>query len=107
MSSKMVRPIAPDLHPIATGNYRIATPAIEEFCELVTRCLRYRTTGALIYGPSRIGKTRAIEYVRPLLAETYPTLNTPRQAQRDCHTGVTERCISILEYSATERPSAG
>jgi hypothetical protein len=29
--------------------------------------------GALIYGPSRIGKTRAIEYVRLLLARNYTT----------------------------------
>jgi hypothetical protein len=76
MSFKMVRPIAPDLHPIATGNYRVATPAIEEFYELVMRCLRYRTTGALIYGASRIGKTRAIEYIRLLLAETHPKITT-------------------------------
>jgi hypothetical protein len=76
MSAKMTRPIAPDLHPLATGNYRIATPAIQEFYELVTRCLRYRTTGALIYGPSRIGKTRAIEYVRLLFAETHPKITT-------------------------------
>lgn len=76
MSTNMIRPIAPDLHPLATGNYRIATPAIQEFYELVTRCLRYRTTGALIYGPSRIGKTRAIEYVRLLLAENHPKITT-------------------------------
>jgi hypothetical protein len=76
MSFKMVRPIAPDLHPVVTGNYRVATPAIEEFYELVMRCLRYRTTGALIYGASRIGKTRAIEYIRLLLAETHPKITT-------------------------------
>lgn len=39
------------------------------------RCLRW-TTGALIYGASRIGKTRAIEYVRLLLAETHPKITT-------------------------------
>ena len=76
MSLKLPRPIAPDLHPIATGNYRIATPAIQELHELVMRCLRYRTTGALIHGASRIGKTRAIEYVRLLLAETHPKITT-------------------------------
>jgi hypothetical protein len=32
--------------------------------------------GALIYGPSRIGKTRAIEYVRLLLARQYPKITT-------------------------------
>ncbi len=55
------RPIAQALHPIETGNYRVATPAIEAFYALIERCLRYRITGALIYGPSRIGKTRSIE----------------------------------------------
>ena len=76
MSASIHRPISPDLHPLATGNYRIATPAIQAFHELVMRCLRYRTTGALIYGASRIGKTRAIEYLRLLLAETHPKITT-------------------------------
>lgn len=76
MSLKTPRPIAPDLHPIATGNYRIATPAIQEIHELVMRCLRYRTTGALIHGASRTGKARAIEYVRLLLAQTHPKVTT-------------------------------
>ena len=71
-----VRPIDPALHPIETGNYRIATPAIQAFSELVNRCLRYRITGALTYGPSRIGKTRAIEYLRLLLARSHPKLTT-------------------------------
>lgn len=56
-NAKITRPIASDLHPIVTGNYRIATPTIEEFNALITRCLRYRITGALIYGASCIGKT--------------------------------------------------
>jgi thymidine kinase len=70
------RPIDPSLHPIETGAYRVATPAIEAFCNLVQRCLRYRITGALIYGPSRIGKTRAIEYVRLWLSVTQPKMVT-------------------------------
>jgi len=68
MSQQFPRPIDPSLHPLVTGNYRLATPAIEALYELVTRGLRYRIPGALIYGPPRIGKTRAIEYVRLLLA---------------------------------------
>ena len=71
-----VRPIDPALHPIETGNYRIATPAIQTFYELIGRCLRYRITGALAYGPPRIGKTRAIEYLRLLLSETHPKITT-------------------------------
>ena len=70
------RPIAQALHPIETGNYRVATPAIEAFYALIERCLRYRITGALIYGPSRIGKTRSIEYLRLLLSETHPRATT-------------------------------
>ncbi|MEX3859709.1 AAA family ATPase [Paraburkholderia sp. BR10923] len=62
MSVEIPRPIDPSLRPLATGNYRIATPAIEVLHELVMKCLRYPIMGALIYGPPRIGKTRAIEY---------------------------------------------
>lgn len=58
-SSSASRPLDPALHPIETGGYRIATPAIQAFSDLVNRCLRYRITGALTCGPSRIGKTRA------------------------------------------------
>jgi AAA domain len=76
MSLKIPRPVDPSLHPLVTGNYRLATPAIEGFYELVTRCLRYRIMGALIYGPSRVGKTRAIEYARLLLAREYPKITT-------------------------------
>ena len=72
----IIRPIAMDLHPIETGNYRVATPAIEAFHDLILRCLRYRIPGALIYGPSRTGKTRAIEYLHLLLAETQPKITT-------------------------------
>lgn len=76
MSLEVPRPIDPSLHPLVTGNYRLATPAIEAFYELVARCLRYRIPGALIYGPPRIGKTRAIEYVRLLLARQHPKMSS-------------------------------
>lgn len=76
MSRQLPRPIDPSLHPLVTGSYRLATPAIEAFYELVTRCLRYRIMGALIYGPSRVGKTRAIEYMRLPLARQYPKITT-------------------------------
>jgi hypothetical protein len=59
MSLQIPRPIDPALHPLATDNYRIATPAIEAFYDLILKCLRYRIMGALIYGPPRIGKTRS------------------------------------------------
>jgi hypothetical protein len=76
LEATCARPVDARLHPIETGNYRIATPAIQAFADLIERCLRYRITGALAYGPSRIGKTRAIEYLRLLLAERHPRITT-------------------------------
>jgi hypothetical protein len=70
------RPLAIELHPLETGNYRIATAAIQAFYDLITKCLRYRIPGALVYGPSRIGKTRAIEYLRLLMAANFPKITT-------------------------------
>jgi hypothetical protein len=78
MSLHIQRPVDPSLHPLVTGNYRIATPAIESFDELVVSCLRYRVTGAIIYGAPRIGKTRSIEYVRLLLGRTSEGDKLPR-----------------------------
>lgn len=72
MSLQLSRPVDPSLHSLVTVNYRIATPAIESFYELVVSSLRYRVTGALIYGAPGIDKTRSIEYVRLLLARNIP-----------------------------------
>lgn len=76
MTARLNRPLALELHPLETGNYRIGTPAIQSFYDLVCKCLRYRITGALVYGPSRIGKTRSIEYLRLLLAANCPKITT-------------------------------
>lgn len=108
MSLQLDRPIDPALHPLATGNYRIATPAIETFYELVDRCLRYRIMGALIYGPSRIGKTRAIEYVRLLLARHHRKITSyhaqcehkPRHAEGSFF-------VNLLEAVGDSDPNAG
>jgi hypothetical protein len=108
MSLQIPRPIDPTLHPLVTGNYRIATPAIEAFYELVLRCLRYRITGALIYGQPRIGKTRAIEYVRLLLARQYPKMTSyhaqceykPRHAEGPFFS-------NLLEALGDHDPNAG
>jgi hypothetical protein len=108
MSLKIPRPVDPSLHPLVTGNYRLATPAMEAFYELVTRCLRYRIMGALIYGPPRIGKTRAIEYVRLLLARQYPKITT-YHAQREHKPRHAEGPFfaNLLEAVGDHAPNAG
>jgi hypothetical protein len=108
MSIQVSRPVDPSLHPLVTGNYRIATPAIESFYELVVSCLRYRVTGALIYGAPRIGKTRSIEYVRLLLAREYPKVTSyharcehkPRHAEGPFFS-------NLLEAVGDHDPNAG
>ncbi|KML38956.1 hypothetical protein VL15_38675 [Burkholderia cepacia] len=93
---------------MATGNYRIATPAIEAFYALVTKCLRYRIMGALIYGPSRIGKTRAIEYLRLLLARDLPKI-TSYHAQCEHKPWHAEGpfFVNLLEAVGDHAPNAG
>jgi hypothetical protein len=108
MSLQVSRPVDPSLHPLVTGNYRIATPAIESFYELVVSCHRYRVTGALIYGAPRIGKTRSIEYVRLLLAREYPKVTSyharcehkPRHAEGPFFS-------NLLEAVGDHDPNAG
>lgn len=63
---------------------------------------------ALIYGPSRIGKTRAIEYVRLLLARQYPKMTSyhaqcehkPRHAEAPFF-------ANLLEAVGDHSPNAG
>jgi len=108
MSVEIPRPIDPSLHPLATGNYRIATPAIEALYELVMKCLRYRIMGALIYGFPRLGKTRAIEYVRLLLARNMPKL-TSYHAQCEHKPSHAEGpfFVNLLEAVGDHTPNAG
>lgn len=102
------RPIAQELHPLTTGHYRIATPAIQAMYELVVRCLRYRIQGAIIYGAPRLGKTQAIEYVRLLLAREYPRYTSyharcehkPRHAEGPFLT-------NLLEAVGDQYPASG
>lgn len=108
MSLQVSRPVDPSVHPLVTGNYRIATPAIESFYELVLSCLRYRVTGTLIYGAPRIGKTRSIEYVRLLLAKEHPKVTSyhaqcehkPRHAEGPFFS-------NLLEAVGDHEPNAG
>ena len=102
------RPIERDDHPIEVGNYRIGTPAIEAFFKLIERCLGDKITGALIYGPSRIGKTRAIEYLRLLMAENHKKITTYHvQAEHKPKHAEGPFFTSLLEATGCPDPDRG
>ncbi len=55
-------------HPLVRRHYRVATAAIEQFVDLVERCIGVLVPGALIHARPRMGKTHAIDYVALHLA---------------------------------------
>ena len=70
----LLRPIAIDAHPVARKRFRIPTPAIAAFYELLQRVLLLSIPGAIVYARTRFGKTSAIVYLQWLLAQERPTL---------------------------------
>lgn len=64
-------------HPVSTGNYVIPTNAIMEMCENVGEWIENRSPGGVVYSKPRVGKTRAIRYLREYLkssdAGSYPS----------------------------------
>lgn len=74
MSSEVLRPIPFDGHPLVQQKYIIPTPSIDSAYDDVKTCVRHRTPGALLLGPSRIGKTYAGRYIESALKEDFPKL---------------------------------
>lgn len=73
-NASIKRPIPLNRHPVFNREYRIPTPAIEAFYLLIQRTLRFRSPGAIVYGRSRFGKSRAIEFLSQMLASKDATL---------------------------------
>ena len=69
--NKIDNAIIEDLHPIKTGNYHIVTNEIMNLYTVVNRWIKNRAPGAIIYGSPRLGKTKAIEYLKYYLKEDY------------------------------------
>jgi len=49
-------------HPLVTGNYAVCTPAIDALIDTLGGWIESKITGAYVFGPSRLGKTRAVTY---------------------------------------------
>lgn len=58
-------------HPIETGNYHIVTNEIIHLCAVMHRWISNRVPGAIIYGRPRLGKTKAIEYLKVYLKSEF------------------------------------
>lgn len=91
-------------HPIVTGRYAIFTPAISALGDTLGNWLDNKITGAYIYGPSRFGKTRAVQwYLKNLLEERVGgdlplhiwirplTFTTPGEFYKSLYCGVTHQ----------------
>jgi hypothetical protein len=63
-------------HPVVRKKYVVPTPSIDEFYERVRKCILYGTSGSMLFGQPRYGKTRAIRYVVNMLAVEYPRIVT-------------------------------
>jgi len=62
------RPCPIEAHPVYRRvDYRVPTPAINQFHQLIQRCLRFRIPGAIIYGRPRFGKSSAIDFLQRYL----------------------------------------
>jgi hypothetical protein len=75
MDTAHIRPIPIDQHPLKCRTYRMPTPAIAAFRDLVDECLFLFVTGAMVSGQPRNGKTYAIEFLCRDLVKRYPKLS--------------------------------
>jgi type II secretory pathway predicted ATPase ExeA len=59
---------------VVQQTYIIPTPSIDTAYDQVKVCIRHRTPGAMLLGPSRFGKTYAVRYMDSALQEDFPNL---------------------------------
>ncbi|WP_413456564.1 ATP-binding protein [Herbaspirillum huttiense] len=62
----------PPQHPILSKQYAIFTPAIDQLAEVIGDWIEEQATGGYIWGPSRYGKSRAVQYfLSEILSERF------------------------------------
>lgn len=60
--SPLVADHLPQNHPVVTRDYSLFTPAISDMVNTVARWIDDQVDGATIYGPSRFGKSSAVDH---------------------------------------------
>jgi hypothetical protein len=61
-SSPLVAEHLPRNHPVVTRDYSLFTPAIAEMVDTVARWIDDQVDGATLFGPSRFGKSSAVDH---------------------------------------------
>lgn len=59
-------------HPVETGDYIVDTISINEIAEHLLNWINLRVPGAIVYGRPRLGKSKAIKYLKNVLDYKYP-----------------------------------
>ena len=71
-STPLVAEHVPKNHPLVTRDYSLYTPAIAQMVETLGHWLDDQVDGATIFGPSRFGKSSAVDnWLQSLLSERY------------------------------------
>lgn len=72
MSNPLVPAHVPKAHPLVTREYSLFTPAIAKMVEIVAHWLDEQVDGATLFGPSRFGKSSAVDHwLQSLLSERF------------------------------------
>jgi AAA domain len=70
----LTRPLLPPrTHPVHTGRYLLGTNEITKMYNTVSRWIECRSPGGIIFGRQRIGKTRAIRFLKEFLPNEFGT----------------------------------
>ncbi|KPB06708.1 hypothetical protein AAV98_00805 [Bacillus sp. CHD6a] len=59
-------------HPVETGDYIVDTLAINAVAESILNWINLRVPGGIVFGEPRLGKSRAIKYIRNVFDYKYP-----------------------------------
>lgn len=76
LEASTVRPKAIEEHPLCSQNYLVPTDSISLAWEHLDKTLRRRSGGFIMWGRWRIGKSRAIKYLRMVAQDKYKGLST-------------------------------
>ena len=109
-SKAMSEPPPASAHPVALKRYVVPTPPITRLVQKAIRWVETHTTGGMIYGRQRYGKTYAVRYLVAELRERFPGMPIFTLPCND-YENVTERAflgdlLDAVEHALSDRGTA-